>query len=120
MSTLVRPDQHNDDRAESADFNAWLKKQKEKRHQIVVSPKYEKRRHSYSIYEYEYIKLSRQLRFINKNKMNGDDPLKTADNYDKKATQWAIAGFIFENYRRFTPYEECYIPKKLLAINRRI
>ena len=52
---------------------------------------------------------------IIKNLKPGDDPIDTSDNYNVNSPQWAIAGYLFKNYRRLTPYSVCNISEKYLA-----
>lgn len=82
-------------------FDDWLNVAMESGKKIVVvrmsyySDK--KRHHSYSIYEYEYIKLSETFRRIKLNLIPGNNPMRIANAYNLRDPEFSIAGFIFQN-----------------------
>lgn len=103
----------------SQKFDKWIQKQQEeKTKKVVIIPMItdeESRRHSYAIYEYEFILLAKEFRLVNKNVLNGENPHRTSDNYNRKDPQWAIVGFIFKNYKKFAAYAACNIDKRYLT-----
>lgn len=72
MTVLARPEQHltfrsparNDTKNNIKSFDNWLKDGTGKRSSIIVIPMLnhpKERRHSYAIYEYEYIQLAKDF-----------------------------------------------------------